>query len=400
MGCSCCKRKSKNGSRIQDSLVDSMLNNDNNIADNSIEHVNFVNDNEEIKNKITLCVQDFEMIKLLGTGSFGKVILVKCKYNNQIYAMKVLKKEYVKKRKQEDHTKTERNILAKIKYPFIVFLYFAFQDDKQLYFITEFAQGGELFYHLKKERFFDNEKTKFYIAEIVLALGFLHKNNFLYRDLKPENILLDKNGHVKLTDFGLSKVLLEKTNDRAYTICGTPQYLAPEIVKCKGYDKTVDWWSLGVLMYEMLSGRLPLKIPKGKPLDYSYYKQKIDMPNNFTEDAKQILLELLSVEPKKRLGYGPDGLKNIKKHPYFKEIDWEKLEKREILPPFVPKIKNDIDVGYFDKMFTNEKITNSLIELTNSSEKDNTIYEGFTFVNQNVNDQSLPKTEIIGENQV
>lgn len=400
MGCSCCKRKSKNGSRIQDSLVDSMLNNDNNIADNSIEHVNFVNDNEENKNKITLCVQDFEMIKLLGTGSFGKVILVKCKYNNQIYAMKVLKKEYVKKRKQEDHTKTERNILAKIKYPFIVFLYFAFQDDKQLYFITEFAQGGELFYHLKKERFFDNEKTKFYIAEIVLALGFLHKNNFLYRDLKPENILLDKNGHVKLTDFGLSKVLLEKTNDRAYTICGTPQYLAPEIVKCKGYDKTVDWWSLGVLMYEMLSGRLPLKIPKGKPLDYSYYKQKIDMPNNFTEDAKQILLELLSVEPKKRLGYGPDGLKNIKKHPYFKEIDWEKLEKREILPPFVPKIKNDIDVGYFDKMFTNEKITNSLIELTNSSEKDNTIYEGFTFVNQNVNDQSLPKTEIIGENQV
>ena len=400
MGCSCCKRKSKNGSRIQDSLVDSMLNNDNNIADNSIEHVNFVNDNEENKNKITLCVQDFEMIKLLGTGSFGKVILVKCKYNNQIYAMKVLKKEYVKKRKQEDHTKTERNILAKIKYPFIVFLYFAFQDDKQLYFITEFAQGGELFYHLKKERFFDNEKTKFYIAEIVLALGFLHKNNFLYRDLKPENILLDKNGHVKLTDFGLSKVLLEKTNDRAYTICGTPQYLAPEIVKCKGYDKTVDWWSLGVLMYEMLSGRLPLKIPKGKPLDYSYYKQKIDMPNNFTEDAKQILSELLSVEPKKRLGYGPDGLKNIKKHPYFKEIDWEKLEKREILPPFVPKIKNDTDVGYFDKMFTNEKITNSLIELTNSSEKDNTIYEGFTFVNQNVNDQSLPKTEIIGENQV
>lgn len=400
MGCSCCKRKSKNGSRIQDSLVDSMLNNDNNIADNSIEHVNFVNDNEENKNKITLCVQDFEMIKLLGTGSFGKVILVKCKYNNQIYAMKVLKKEYVKKRKQEDHTKTERNILAKIKYPFIVFLYFAFQDDKQLYFITEFAQGGELFYHLKKERFFDNEKTKFYIAEIVLALGFLHKNNFLYRDLKPENILLDKNGHVKLTDFGLSKVLLEKTNDRAYTICGTPQYLAPEIVKCKGYDKTVDWWSLGVLMYEMLSGRLPLKIPKGKPLDYSYYKQKIYMPNNFTEDAKQILSELLSVEPKKRLGYGPDGLKNIKKHPYFKEIDWEKLEKREILPPFVPKIKNDTDVGYFDKMFTNEKITNSLIELTNSSEKDNTIYEGFTFVNQNVNDQSLPKTEIIGENQV
>lgn len=400
MGCSCCKRKSKNGSRIQDSLVDSMLNNDNNIADNSIEHVNFVNDNEENKNKITLCVQDFEMIKLLGTGSFGKVILVKCKYNNQIYAMKVLKKEYVKKRKQEDHTKTERNILAKIKYPFIVFLYFAFQDDKQLYFITEFAQGGELFYHLKKERFFDNEKTKFYIAEIVLALGFLHKNNFLYRDLKPENILLDKNGHVKLTDFGLSKVLLEKTNDRAYTICGTPQYLAPEIVKCKGYDKTVDWWSLGVLMYEMLSGRLPLKIPKGKPLDYSYYKQKIDMPNNFTEDAKKILSELLSVEPKKRLGYGPDGLKNIKKHPYFTEIDWEKLEKREILPPFVPKIKNDTDVGYFDKMFTNEKITNSLIELTNSSEKDNTIYEGFTFVNQNVNDQSLPKTEIIGENQV
>ena len=213
MGCSCCKRKSKNGSRIQDSLVDSMLNNDNNIADNSIEHVNFVNDNEENKNKITLCVQDFEMIKLLGTGSFGKVILVKCKYNNQIYAMKVLKKEYVKKRKQEDHTKTERKILEKISHPFIVSLFFAFQDENKLYLITEFMQGGELFYHLHREKFFSIDRTKFYAAEIVLALEHLHRNNCIYRDLKPENILLGKDGHIKLTDFGLSKIVFEEKNN-------------------------------------------------------------------------------------------------------------------------------------------------------------------------------------------
>jgi len=222
---------------------------------------------------IKLTFHDFEKLKVLGKGSFGEVLLVRLKANNKYYAMKILTKKNVKLRHQESHTKAERDLMVKINCPFIVSIKFAFQDAVNLYIITEFMQGGEMFFHLHKERKFSNEKTKFYIVEIILAIEFLHKNKMLYRDLKPENIMVDSTGHIKLTDFGLSK-MVKKTKEKAFTICGTPQYLAPEILSDDGYDNSVDWWSLGCVMYEMLTGSAPFRIPKGSYLTADLYKKK------------------------------------------------------------------------------------------------------------------------------
>lgn len=190
--------------------------------------------------------------------------------------MKILIKKQVKLRHQEVHTKAERDLMVKINCPFIVNIKFAFQDSVKLYIITEFMQGGEMFFHLHKEKKFSDEKTRFYVIEMVLAIEFLHKNKMLYRDLKPENIMVDASGHIKLTDFGLSK-MIKKQKEKAFTICGTPQYLAPEILSDEGYDNSVDWWSLGCVMYEMLVGKAPFRIPKGSYLSADLYKK-----NNYT----------------------------------------------------------------------------------------------------------------------
>ena len=340
---------------------------------------------------------DFDEMKVLGKGSFGKVLLVRYKSNQKLYAMKILKKAVIMKNKEETHTKTERNLLAKINHPFIVSLYFAFQDEKKLYLITEFMQGGELFYHLHREKFFSNERTQFYAAEIVLALEHLHKNNCIYRDLKPENVLLGKDGHIKLADFGLSKIMLEKNKAKAFTLCGTPDYLAPEILENKGYDKSVDWWSLGALIYEMLVGYSPFKLKKGESLNIEKYKAPVPLYNHFTPEAKQIITDLLEVEPKNRLGYGKKGTENVKKHPFFKGIDWDELYNKKVEPEFVPKIFNELDLGNFDKYFTNENVFEPESEMNSTSVlKDNpNEFEGFTYVKPGVVEEAKKEIDNI-----
>jgi len=186
-------------------------------------------------------------------------------------------------------------------------------------------------------------------------LEFLHKNNMVYRDLKPENILLDDKGHVKLTDFGLSKIL-EDEDDKAFTLCGTPQYLAPEVLLRQGYDKMVDWWSLGCVMYEMLVGRLPFAIKRGIKLSLKIYEKKIEFPKNINKDARDLVEKLLVVDPLKRIGYGPNGSEDIKEHPFFEGVDWDLAKQKKLKPPFIPKLKNDVDLRYFDNMFTDEPI--------------------------------------------
>ena len=257
------------------------------------------------------CVlDDFEFLKLLGKGTFGKVILVRNKKDSKLYAMKVLKKYRLFKTNQIFHTKTEREILEKINHPFIVKLHFAFQTELKLYLVTEFMQGGELFFHLKREKIFKESKVKAYVCEIVLAVEHLHKNKIIYRDLKPENILLDVDGHIKLADFGLSKFFNnskgnsspstssiynddESTcSDKAFTLCGTPEYLAPEILTGQGYDKSVDWWSLGVLIYEMLLGSSPFKSRRER-LDLNYYTPVEIKSSRVSDDAKDLILSLL-----------------------------------------------------------------------------------------------------------
>ena len=353
----------------------------------------FVDKQEDNPLGIKLSFHDFEKLKVLGKGSFGEVLLVKLKANNKYYAMKILVKKQVKLRHQEIHTKAERDLMVRINCPFIVNIKFAFQDTYKLYIITEFMQGGEMFFHLHKERRFSNEKTRFYIIEIILAIEFLHKNKMLYLDLKPENIMVDSTGHIKLTDFGLSK-MINKQKEKAFTICGTPQYLAPEILSDDGYDDSVDWWSLGCVMFEMLVGKAPFKIPKGAYLSADLYKKKITIPEFVTPEAKDLISLLLIPNPKKRLGYGPDGVKKIKEHPYFEGVNWEDAWNRKLQPPFVPNLEGETDLKYFDKMFTNEKIEGSKVSEVPSSIA-NSEYKGFTFVTNSVSNEliEMKKTE-------
>ena len=369
----CCKK------RTQSELIESLY-----------------DDNEENPLSVKLCASDFEKKSLLGRGSFGEVFLVKNKRNEKYYAMKILNKDAVKLRHQEVHTKAERDLMVKIHCPFIVGIKFAFQDKEKLYIITEFMQGGEIFYHLHKERKFNTEKTKFYISEIVLALEFLHNKHMLYRDLKPENILLGSDGHIKLTDFGLSKIFNQK-KQKAYTICGTPQYLAPEILSDDGYDKTIDWWSLGCVMYEMLVGKAPFNIPRNGSLSADLYKKKIFMPNYVCKEAIDLISLLLVPNPKKRLGYGPNGANDIKKHEFFADINWEDLYNKKVKPPFVPELDSEVDLKYFDIGFTSEKIESKdmnnidddAFDTSNNSDNTNNDYKGFTYVTSSIANEMI-----------
>ena len=198
------------------------------------------------------------MIKVVGRGSFGKVYMCRKKDTGKIYAMKTLKKDFIIRKNQVSNTKIERDIMTAVSHPFIVKLHFAFQTEETVYFVTDFLNGGELFFHLCNEIRFSESRAKFYAAQMILALKALHENGIIYRDLKPENVILDSEGYLKLTDFGLSKVDLP-TDELTNTFCGTPEYLAPEIITHKGHSFKVDWWSLGILLYEMISGINPFK---------------------------------------------------------------------------------------------------------------------------------------------
>ena len=256
------------------------------------------NTNKDNPDNLKLTYNDFKPLKLLGTGSFGRVLLVRYLTNNKLYAMKILSKDQIKLKHQEEHTRTERDLMVKITNPFIVNIKFAFQDDSKLYIVSDFMQGGDMFYHLHSQKKFDESRAKFYAIELVLGIEFLHKNNMIYRDLKPENILMDSNGHLKISDFGLSKIL-DSPDEKAYTLCGTPQYLAPEILKNKGYDKSVDWWSLGCFIYEMLTGCLPFFIPKGNKINPKVFEEPLRFPPDVNPVAINLINQLLNINPKK-----------------------------------------------------------------------------------------------------
>ena len=353
-----------------------------------------ISDNEENKNDepdsnaiiVKLTYDDFIPLKLLGRGSFGQVILARLKINNKLYAMKILDKTQLKLKHQEVHTKTERDLMVKINCPFLVNIKSAFQDEKYLFIVSDFMQGGDMYYHMHEARKFDFELTQFYISEIVLALDYLHKNNMVYRDLKPENILLDSKGHIKITDFGLSKIL-NSSKDKAFTICGTPQYLAPEVFINQGYDKNVDWWSLGCLIYEMLTGRLPFSIKRGNRINLDIYKQKLKFPRYLNEDAIDLISKLLVFEPKKRLGYGKDGTENIKNHPFFEEINWDDIWNKKIVPPFKPELEDELDLKYFDSQFTNEPVES--FSKNPRSREVSYEYKNFTYVTESVKNELM-----------
>ena len=375
----CCKKK-----RITAITIENTSKNSENLIPNDISlserHLETINNKENENQNPNATLEDFSQLKVLGRGSFGKVVLVRLEKTKKLYAMKILKKELVIKRKQVNHTMTERSLLEKLNHTFIVKLFYAFQDKTKLYFITEFMQGGELFFHLRRNSQYKEKSVKFYMSEILLAIDYMHKNNFIYRDLKPENILIDQFGHIKLTDFGLSK-LLDEEEQKTYTLCGTPEYLAPEIIFEKGYDKTCDWFSFGVVMFEMLCGFHPFKQKKGK-FNPQIYKMKIKIPENIGKNAKDLIEKLLNSNPRERIGY--NSSEEIMKHDFFKDIDFDKVLKREYKPPFIPKLDNQEDLRYFDKGFTEENVESfpdkKLIVSTNGDVKSlSDEFKGFSY---------------------
>ena len=376
MGCCNKRRKSIGAQEVSEALYNGALIPDStNVKSsrNSIEYGDFPTFRTSIGgDNAPATLEDFKQLKILGQGSFGKVVLVKNENNNKLYAMKILDKKYIVKKNQVSHTRTERAMLEKLKHPFIVRLNYAFQDSKRLYFLTEFLQGGELFFHLRRNSGYKEKAVRFYMCQILLALEYMHNNNYIYRDLKPENILIDKEGNIKLTDFGLSKIM-PPDETTTYTMCGTAEYLAPEILFGKGYDKTCDWFSFGVVLFEMFCGYHPFK-SKGQKIDPNIYLRKTYIPDKVGKTARDLIEKLFVSNPKKRLGYKSSD--EVKNHPFFKGIDFDKVLRKEYKPPFIPKLKDDTDLRYFDENYTQLKVEN---EKQAEAEEDEFNFEGFSF---------------------
>jgi len=302
-----------------------------------------------------MTADDFEPISCLGKGTYGTVVLVKHKESGRLFAQKQLKKaSLVVRKKLVEQTRTERAILESVnRHPVVVKLFYAFQDHEKLYLILEYAQGGELFHHLSMERMFPEETAAFYMAEMILALEHLHKNlGVVYRDLKPENCLLDTEGHLLLTDFGLSKVATDDA-DKCNSFLGTVEYMAPEIIQGQEYGRAVDWWSLGALGHDLLTGSPPFTGNNNLKIQQKILHGKLQLPYFLGPDAKDLLSRLLRKEPKKRLGANmPKDMQIIKGHRFFKKIDWKKLAKRELQPPIQPLITDPALAENFSTDFT------------------------------------------------
>lgn len=306
----------------------------------------------------------FELLKVLGTGAYGKVFLVRKisgKDAGKLYAMKVLKKAtIVQKKKTTEHTKTERQVLEAVRQsPFLVTLHYAFQTDAKLHLILDYVSGGELFTHLYQRERFREDEVRLYIGEVILALEHLHKLGIIYRDIKLENILLDSDGHIVLTDFGLSKDFLShETEHRAYSFCGTIEYMAPEVVQggAHGHDQAVDWWSVGVLTYELLTGASPFTVEGEKnnqqEISRRILKTQPPLPNDLSSEVRDLISRLLVKDPRQRLGGGPRDALEIKEHVFFKKLNWDDLAQKKVPAPFVPRISNELDVSNFSEEFT------------------------------------------------
>ncbi|KAJ8720468.1 hypothetical protein PYW07_012511 [Mythimna separata] len=303
--------------------------------------------------RITL--EKFEFVKVLGKGTFGKVVLSREKGTGKLYAMKILKKNLIIQKDEVAHTITENRVLKKTKHPFLTALRYSFQTADRVCFVMEYANGGELFFHLSRERSFSEERTRFYGAEIVSALGYLHAEGIIYRDLKLENLLLDKDGHIKIADFGLCKVNITYGRTTK-TFCGTPEYLAPEVLEDTDYGPAVDWWGTGVVMYEMACGRLPFYNRDHDVLFSLILSEEVRFPRALSASCRALLAGLLTKEPANRLGAGPDDAHEIMNHPFFASVNWADLVAKKIPPPFKPQVESETDTRYFDSEFTGESV--------------------------------------------
>ncbi|KAG6635318.1 hypothetical protein I3843_11G033800 [Carya illinoinensis] len=340
---------------------------------------------------------DFDILRVVGQGAFGKVFQVVRKRvrvdtpndcegggdgdtntdGDGIYAMKVMRKDTIIKKNHVDYMKAERDILTKVVHPFIVQLRYSFQTKSKLYLILDFINGGHLFFHLYRHGIFSEDQARVYTAEIVSAVSHLHKCGIVHRDLKPENILMDADGHVMLTDFGLAKEIDESS--RSNSMCGTTEYMAPEILLSKGHNKDADWWSVGILLYEMLTGQPPYTHENRKKLQERIIKEKVKLPPYLTSEAHSLLKGLLQKEPLRRLGSGSNGGDEIKSHKWFRSINWKKLEARELQPKFKPDVIGKNCTANFDRCWTAMPPTDSPASTPTAGEH----FQGYTYVAPN-----------------
>eukprot|EP01135_Chromosphaera_perkinsii_P007602 Nk52_evm58s914 gene=Nk52_evmTU58s914 len=290
-------------------------------------------------------LMDYEVYRTLGTGSFGRVLLCKEKGQKNYFAIKVIKKDVVIRLKQVEHTANEKNILLCIDCPFIIKLVTTFQDKKNLYFCLEFINGGEMFTHIHRNRHFNSDIARFFAAQVSLAFEYLHNLDIIYRDLKPENLLIDHRGNVRVTDFGFAK----RVDNRTWTLCGTPEYLAPEIILSKGYAHAVDWWALGILIFEMRAGHAPFYDGNQMEMYKKIVEGRILFPSHFKMDEREIITGFLQSDLTKRLGNMKNGVADIKNMKYFKTCSWDDLYHLRVNSPYVPKVNGPGDDSNFDR---------------------------------------------------
>ncbi|KAF2834575.1 serine/threonine-protein kinase YPK2/YKR2 [Patellaria atrata CBS 101060] len=297
--------------------------------------------------------EDFDLIKTLGTGTFARVWLSRLRDakgpdGDKVFALKILRKVDVIRLKQVEHVRNERNVLAAVAgHPFITTLVASFQDHDSLYMLLDYCPGGEVFSYLRRARRFNEATSQFYAAEIVLILEFLHEQQGVaYRDLKPENILIDAEGHLKLVDFGFAK----KVDDReTYTLCGTPEYLAPEVIRNTGHGCAVDWWAFGILVYEFLVGQPPFWDQNPMKIYEQIVAGHLRFPSAMSPAARSLISALCTVDVSKRLGNIKGGASAVKSHPWFKDIDWDELYYRRVPGPIVPHLRGPADTRNFDE---------------------------------------------------
>ncbi|XP_027005494.2 protein kinase C, eta, b [Tachysurus fulvidraco] len=316
------------------------------------------------KDSIKVGLEDFTFLQVLGKGSFGKVMLASMNVNEQVYAVKVLKKDVILQDDDVESTMIEKRVLALAhNHPYLTHLYYCFQTTDRLFFVMEFVNGGDLMFHIQKSRRFQEARAQFYSAEITSALMYLHSKGIIYRDLKLDNILLDKDGHCKLADFGMCKEGMHNGALTA-TFCGTPDYIAPEIIQEEPYSVSVDWWAMGVLLYEMLCGHAPFEAETEDELFECILRDDVIYSSWLSNEAEDILKGFLTKDPSRRLGCieRDGGEKAITSHPFFRDLDWERLRNRELDSPFKPRIKSSVDVNNFDPDFTQEEPTLTPIE--------------------------------------
>uniref|UniRef100_A0A665VLJ7 Protein kinase C n=1 Tax=Echeneis naucrates TaxID=173247 RepID=A0A665VLJ7_ECHNA len=330
------------------------------------------------ENQPKFTIDDFVLHKMLGKGSFGKVFLSELKKSGKFFAVKALKKDVVLMDDDVECTMVERRVLSLAwENPFLTHLYCTFQTKENLFFVMEYLNGGDLMFHIQNCHKFDLHRATFYAAEIICGLQFLHGKGIIYRDLKLDNVLLDSEGHIKIADFGMCKENMMGQEMRTSTFCGTPDYIAPEILLGQKYNSSVDWWSFGVLLYEMLIGQSPFHGRDEEELFQSIRTDNPIYPRWLTKDSRDILVKLFVREPEERLGMKGD----IRQHGFFSSTDWIALEQRQVAPPFRPTLSSPSDCSNFDKEFINEKPRLSCADRTLINSVDQTMFRNFSFVN-------------------